>query len=377
MEELRKKCHKCNIIKLLTDFHIMKNGKYGRNHTCKICRSNARKLLNYSPIKEGEKICTGEICKGIKISVTNFYKDKSSKDGLQTYCKKCTKINIIKWSNNLDSFVKKLCGILKHNCNKRAKKLSIQIGENDIKELYKKQNGRCLITNQILSYNTDNDNIINETKIKNKFNISIDRVDSTKDYTKDNVQLLGVIINIMKSDLTNYEFIDLCCQIDNYNDNKILSFDKENDIEVEDNVEIDVEDKEDEEDDVDISKNKNFYTFIKKIFKDLVHNSKKKKKIINNHINLDDIIELYYKQKGKCALSGNKLTYYNTAKRNDANKNFHIINKFNISIDRINSNKDYCKDNIQLVCAIVNRIKVDLDQDNFLSICKMIKNNKN
>ncbi len=54
----------------------MKNGKYGRNHTCKICRSNARKLLNYSPLKEGEKICTGEICKGIKISVTNFYIQK-------------------------------------------------------------------------------------------------------------------------------------------------------------------------------------------------------------------------------------------------------------------------------------------------------------
>ena len=52
--------------------------------------------------------------------------------------------------------------------------------------------------------------------------------------------------------------------------------------------------------------------------------------------------------------------------------NQHIINKFNISVDRIDSNKDYSKDNIQLVGAIINRIKSDLSNDEFTEICNMV-----
>jgi len=37
-----------------------------------------------------------------------------------------------------------------------------------------------------------------------------DSIDSTKGYEKDNIQLVGAIINRMKSDLTDKEFIDIC-----------------------------------------------------------------------------------------------------------------------------------------------------------------------
>lgn len=55
---------------------------------------------------------------------------------------------------------------------------------------------------------------------------------------------------------------------------------------------------------------------------------------------------MYYKQEGKCALSGEILTKIALEDKG--------INKYNVSIDRINSSKDYTKDNIQLVGAIIN-----------------------
>ena len=41
----------------------------------------------------------------------------------------------------------------------------------------------------------------------NDYNISIDRKDSSKGYTKDNIQLVGAIINIMKNDIDEKDFL--------------------------------------------------------------------------------------------------------------------------------------------------------------------------
>lgn len=46
---------------------------------------------------------------------------------------------------------------------------------------------------------------------------SLDRIDNTKGYTEDNVQWVHKIINKMKSDLTQEDFIMWCKRINNEN----------------------------------------------------------------------------------------------------------------------------------------------------------------
>ena len=41
-------------------------------------------------------------------------------------------------------------------------------------------------------------------------NLSVDRIDSTKGYSKDNVQLVCMAANQMKNDLPMTEFIEMC-----------------------------------------------------------------------------------------------------------------------------------------------------------------------
>jgi hypothetical protein len=73
--------------------------------------------------------------------------------------------------------------------------------------------------------------------------------------------------------------------------------------------------------------------------------------------------ELWNKQEGLCAYSGEPLT--------------HEANLPNtVSLDRIDSSKDYLLGNVQLVCAIVNRMKMDMTEVSFIDFCEKITNNR-
>lgn len=78
-------------------------------------------------------------------------------------------------------------------------------------------------------------------------------------------------------------------------------------------------------------------------------------------ISVEDILGLWNKQNGLCALSGIEL------------KNNEDI--FNASLDRIDSDKEYTIDNIQLVLKEVNYMKQSLSQEYFINLCKKISNN--
>lgn len=79
-------------------------------------------------------------------------------------------------------------------------------------------------------------------------------------------------------------------------------------------------------------------------------------------ITINDLKDLYLSQNGLCSLSQIKMT--------------HIRNKgsvdYNISIDRIDSKLGYIKNNIQLVCTMINRMKRDMDQNYFIELCQKI-----
>lgn len=52
---------------------------------------------------------------------------------------------------------------------------------------------------------------------------SLDRIDSYKDYTIDNVQWVNQKINFMKQSLTDEDFIKTCKEVAKYNEQKHIS----------------------------------------------------------------------------------------------------------------------------------------------------------
>lgn len=73
--------------------------------------------------------------------------------------------------------------------------------------------------------------------------------------------------------------------------------------------------------------------------------------------------EKFIEQDRKCALSGEPLFFaISNSKKYSSNA----------SIDRIDSSKGYIKGNIQWVTKKINRMKMDLDEQEFLKLCKNI-----
>lgn len=83
-------------------------------------------------------------------------------------------------------------------------------------------------------------------------------------------------------------------------------------------------------------------------------------------VTADDILEMLVAQDGKCALTGVPLKYWATVSR----KFFREPTL--ISVDRIDSSANYTRDNIQLVCAIVNQMKNDMSSAEFGYWCKRV-----
>jgi len=77
----------------------------------------------------------------------------------------------------------------------------------------------------------------------------------------------------------------------------------------------------------------------------------------------DDLLNILIKQNYKCALSGVKLTC--TLKRGERCLT-------NASIDRIDAGGEYHKDNVQLVCTVLNSLRRDTPVKEFINWCKKV-----
>ncbi len=76
-----------------------------------------------------------------------------------------------------------------------------------------------------------------------------------------------------------------------------------------------------------------------------------------------DLVKIYEKQKGMCALSGVQMELFTNS-------------PYRISIDRIDSSKSYVVENTQFVCSIVNVMKNKFPEDVFIKMCEKIYLNK-
>ena len=92
--------------------------------------------------------------------------------------------------------------------------------------------------------------------------------------------------------------------------------------------------------------------------------SRAKRKNIDLDIDLEFLLDLYEKQNGKCALTNIQFTF----ERNpEGIKNFL---PYNPSIDRINPQKGYTRDNVRLLLVIMNLSLNNFGEECLYEVCK-------
>lgn len=84
-------------------------------------------------------------------------------------------------------------------------------------------------------------------------------------------------------------------------------------------------------------------------------------------VDKDDLLGLYLKQGGRCALTGLDMDW--RAKGGSGRGQRALTAP---SVDRISSHGNYTLDNIQIVMNAVNVMKNDLSADQFLALCEQV-----
>ena len=81
-----------------------------------------------------------------------------------------------------------------------------------------------------------------------------------------------------------------------------------------------------------------------------------------------DILKLWKSQNGLCALTGIPMQLVKAKRETRA----RCLNHYRASVDRIDSNLGYTKDNIRLVCAYVNIMRSDMTDEQLKFWCSAI-----
>ena len=99
-----------------------------------------------------------------------------------------------------------------------------------------------------------------------------------------------------------------------------------------------------------------------KIERNAINNRRNKRRNLEFTITKEYVWDLFEKQNGKCALTGLDIIL-------DVGSNVKIQTA---SLDRIDSSKGYSPDNVQWVHKDINLIKMDLNQKDFIELCKRV-----
>lgn len=147
------------------------------------------------------KVCN--MCKCNK-SEDDFNKRNGGKY-LKSICKDCEKIRRAEArSNDIRKYFIDIVRTSKQQATRRKIK-DHEINVDFLIEMYNKQNGLCSVSKIKMTHIAGKGKVIT--------NASIDRIDSSKGYTKENVRLVCLGINLLKMDATEEEFQNFLKQI--------------------------------------------------------------------------------------------------------------------------------------------------------------------
>ena len=149
------------------------------------------------------RVCSG--CKKRKSTLqfhwkTDYrYKDKVTKR-LQRQCGPCrVKKDNDKYSASAEAYVKRKISNLLQSCHRHRGRKKVSLERSKFYDEWKKQSLKtgltCPLSGETMTYTLGNGGVLT--------NISVDRIDSAKNYIKGNIQFVCLMANLMKNKYTN------------------------------------------------------------------------------------------------------------------------------------------------------------------------------
>ena len=133
-----------------------------------------------------------------------FFKHEQTTDGYHSWCKSCCSEGNKKAREKKNSTIEGRAAIFLQNARKSAikRKQEFAITLEDIVEFWNKQEQTCPYTGRTMTLESGKLNTV-----------SIERIDSSIGYTKDNTILVCQAVNRMKSDFSLDDFYSICADV--------------------------------------------------------------------------------------------------------------------------------------------------------------------
>lgn len=191
-----KRCSHCKAERPAGDFGKSLKSPSGLQSWCKECQSTKRR-----PTATAEYTC--EDC-GATLSQIVRRGKKAEK---RVRCPACVRRQVMQDHGGHTAnytgtqfFPGKHIAMWKHSAKRRHHDWDLT--NDDLDEIYREQQGLCALSG-----------IQMNPAISSPYRPSIDRIDSTKGYTRANVQFVCSVVNVMKNKIHEPLFVDLCAKI--------------------------------------------------------------------------------------------------------------------------------------------------------------------
>lgn len=188
---MEKKCWKCQEIKDVTHFYKDSYSKDGLQKACKDCqkkRNNEYALAHKDYFKQKNK---------------EKYNPEENPERYQQYKDKFLE-GRVKQSSSVRGRLKTLLSSAKGRALKKG--LDYELSYDWLFEQYKKQEGKCLLTGIPLEFCVNAD----KSRRYQPFSPSLDRIDPSKGYTKENVRLVCTAINVAMNEWGEELYAKVC-----------------------------------------------------------------------------------------------------------------------------------------------------------------------
>lgn len=212
-------CPQCENTFPLNREHFKRTVIQGKEtfHTiCKECETKNKRNKEW----KGEKLlchCCGQY-KNIEDFTPNG-KANPARNGRKSICKECSSLRQKQHNINLPDH-QKLIKCLHwrwsgaRDRSRRYGKIKFSLTLEDVIMQWEKQDGKCALSGIPMTYELQKGRVYT--------NVSIDRKNTKEGYTPDNIQLVCMACNQIKSDMPEEEMYKFCkCIIDNYKNNRM------------------------------------------------------------------------------------------------------------------------------------------------------------
>ena len=178
METLTRSCKTCKKTKALFDFVANKQSKLGYTHRCKECEKEWRQVY--------------------------YQKNKEHILNRNTHYRETT---VIWYSRSISNRLRYMIQMGRKRA--RQKQIEWNIELPFLLRLWEKQQAKCAYSVVPFTYEDNHPHTV-----------SLDRIDSQKGYTEDNVQFVCTIVNYIKQRYPEKQFFDFCSLITQHNKDK-------------------------------------------------------------------------------------------------------------------------------------------------------------